>query len=273
MATIIGFSLARAFPHADMRTDRVRAVLVAPTNALHQPIHDKLENGRVLDRIAELLAPFRLPREVVIKVAGCDGVDNAFYGDAEITVCYEYLQNVLDNARHAPPAGEPTPRDAIAGAMLDVIMHEMGHAVFDLLKIPVFGREEDAADQFSTFILLHLGREQTRALVLGVAYLGRREAREELSQNLPLRHYADEHGLPGQRYFNLLCAAYGFDRELFADAVSRWNLPADRAESCDDEYAQVKHAFETLIAPHIDQERLKQAELKRLPRFDFDMEL
>ena len=88
----------------------------------------------------------------------------------------------------------------------------MGHAVFDLLKIPVFGREEDAADQFSTYLLLHLGRDDARAFLLGVAYLGRREAREALSRNLHLqmKHYADEHGLPGQRYFNLLCAAYGF---------------------------------------------------------------
>jgi len=28
----------------------------------------------------------------------------------------------------------------------DLFLHELGHAVFDLLKIPVLGREEDAAD-------------------------------------------------------------------------------------------------------------------------------
>ena len=33
--------------------------------------------------------------------------------------------------------------------------------------------------------------------------------------------FADEHGTPAQRLYNLLCVAYGSDKELFADVVEK----------------------------------------------------
>jgi hypothetical protein len=248
----------------EFKTDRVRGELVAPKNPAHRPIYDELKQERLVERIAEFLAPFRLPRDVVMKVEGCDGVINAFYGDGVITICYEYLDYIRDNARQAQAAGEPTPPTAIGGATIDVFLHEMGHAVFDLLEVPLFGREEDAADQFSAYLLLHLTGDQARPLIQGIAYLGRRETREAMAGHQQLKHYADEHGLPAQRYFNLLCTAYGFDEKLFADAVGPGRLPAERAESCDDDYAQLHNAFRKLIWPHIDQARLSEIRAKNL---------
>ena len=72
--------------------------------------------------------------------------------------------------------------------------------------------------------------------------------------SMPLKKFADAHGTPSQRFFNVLCLAYGADKELFADFVSSGILPKERAESCDDEYAQVEFAFDRLIAPSIDRQ-------------------
>jgi Putative metallopeptidase len=252
----------------ESKLGRLRGELVEPKNPAHRPIYEELKNTRIVERLAEFLSPFRLPRDVVMKVEGCDGVANAFYGDGVISVCYEYLDYIRDNARQAQVAGEPTPPSAIVGATIDVFLHEMGHAVFDLLEIPLFGREEDAADQFSAYLLLHVGGEQARALIEGVAFLGRRETRAAMSGHQQLKHYADEHGLPAQRYFNLLCTAYGFDAAMFADAVGPSRLTAERAESCDDEYAQLDTAFRKLIWPHIDQARLSEVRARNLLRFD-----
>lgn len=253
---------------AELRPDRIRTELVTPTDPVHREIHARLKQERLLERMAEVLAPFRLPRDVTLKVAGCEGTVNAFYGDAVITICYEYLQYIAQHAPQDPIAEGITPREVIFGATVDLILHEMGHAVFDLLEIPMLGREEDAADQFSAYLQLHVGGEQARALILGAAFLGRVETQASILQNLQLKHYADVHGLPGQRYFNTLCMAYGFDPQRFSDVVSRWHLPADRAEGCDEEYAQVRHAFETLILPHIDQERFDRVRAKNLLRLD-----
>lgn len=48
--------------------------------------------------------------------------------------------------------------------------------------------------------------------------------------------FADEHGTPAQRLYNLLCVAYGSDKELFADVVEKRYLPESRAEICEGEY-------------------------------------
>jgi hypothetical protein len=45
---------------------------------------------------------------------------------------------------------------------------------------------------------------------------------------------------------NLLCIAYGSDKNPFADIVKQGYLPEDRAEICEDEYRQVEFAARTL---------------------------
>lgn len=248
-------------------TNRVRYVLMPPANPAHRYIHIRLTGRNVLERVSKALSPFRLPRDVVILVHGCDGEVDAFYENATIVICYEYLAYIDSHAPAGGTDGEVRRRDAIIGPTVDLFLHEMGHAVFDLLKIPVFGREEDAADMFSAYIMLHMDKEDAHALIAGISFLGREETREAMAQNLELKHFAKEHGLPGQRYFNLLCIAYGFDPQLFADAIERWHLPPERAEGCAAEYAQIDHAFRTLILPHMDLVLLEEVRRANWLRF------
>ncbi|KAB2875914.1 MAG: hypothetical protein F9K38_14250 [Pseudorhodoplanes sp.] len=236
----------------EVRPDRVRTELVAPDNSAHAFIHWQLKSRATLERLAKFFSPLRLPRDVLMTVKGCNGEVDAYYEDAVITVCYEYLAYIREQAPAARSEEGLRRRDAVVGPTIDLFLHEMAHAVFDLLKIPLFGREEDAADQFSAYLLLHADREEARALITGTAFLGRVESQEVMSKNTELRYFAREHGHPAQRYFNLLCAAYGFDPVLFADAVSHWNLPPERARGCAQEYAQIDRAFKALIVPHLD---------------------
>ena len=67
-----------------------------------------------------------------------------------------------------------------------------------------------------------------------------------------LKQFADAHGTPAQRFYNLLCIAYGADAQLFGDMVEEAHLPKERADDCKDEYLQVALAYEKLIGPHID---------------------
>ncbi len=173
------------------------------------------------------------------------------------------------------------------------------HALFDLLRVPILGREEDAADQVSAFIMLQLGKEEARRLILGTAYAYKVEFEQSIvpyvfiglgllliaagalaarlwmiasgaaiAVSIALylaltstygarQQFADEHGTPAQRFYNLLCIAYGADPSLFADLVEKQYLPSKRAEGCAEEYRQVATAFNILIAPHLDQETAK----------------
>ena len=48
-----------------------------------------------------------------------------------------------------------TPTDAVVGQYVYTVSHELGHALFDVLHIPLLGRSEGAADQFAAVHQAH----------------------------------------------------------------------------------------------------------------------
>jgi hypothetical protein len=233
------------------KADRIDIKYVAPKSPEHQPVLELVKEHRTLEKIKQLLSPLRLPRRLLIKTEGCDGDSNAYYDGGVVTVCYEYLDDIWKNVPEETTPSGVAPIDALIGPVMDVFLHEAGHAVFDILKVPLFGREEAAADQFSVYIMLKMQKDEARRLIMGNAYQYNGDIESPIV-SLPLRKFADQHGTPSQRYFNVLCLAYGADKELFADFVSRGLLPKERAEGCQDEYAQVEFAFDRLITPSVD---------------------
>lgn len=229
------------------KTGLVRLEYVAPKNPEHQTVYEQLKNSRVLEHVRELMSPFRLPAPLLLKTEGCDGVANAWYHDRVVIVCYEYIADAIKNAPHQPVA-EVTREATIVGAVMDVFLHEIAHALFEMLEIPVLGREEDAADQLAAYVMLALGPKKARSLIGGVAYL---YAIDAMKTGAHVKDFADVHGLPAQRLYNLLCMAYGSSPKAYEDIVKKGYLPKERAEGCEAEYAQVQHAFETLIVPHL----------------------
>jgi hypothetical protein len=247
------------------RVDRIEISYIQPKNPDHQEISRLLKEQKVLEKFKGLLSPLRLPRALLLRIEGCEGISNAWYGDDTVTVCYEYFSDILRNApKEATPAGV-TRMDAIVGPTLEVFLHEVGHAVFDYLDVPILGREEDAADQFAAYLLLQFASTDARRLIAGVAYSYNIDATVPSLKKNP---YADEHGLPAQRFYNVLCMAYGADPKLFGDLVEKGYLPNERAEGCGDEYTQVALAMKKLISPHIDQRRAKRVKAKRWLKFD-----
>jgi hypothetical protein len=241
-----------------MKSGQITIEYVPPTNPAHQVIYELTKERRVLERVQDYLSPLRLPRPLLLKLAGCDGESNAWYEpeDTTVTVCYEYLAEVLQNAPKETTAAGVTRDDAIAGPGLEVFLHEVGHALFNLLQVPVLGREEDAADQLADYLLLHLEKSEVRRTVGGIAYMYSHEARD---QTVKMEEFSNVHGTSGQRFYNLLCLAYGAEPEMFADLVEKKYLPEDRAEGCADEYMQVDFAMQKLVVPYFDKKKLMPA--------------
>jgi hypothetical protein len=228
-----------------------------PKNPAHQQIYERLKERRTLEKLQEFLSPFRLPRTLKISLAGCDGEADAYYEDDAITICYEYVDDLWKNMPAETTAAGVTPIDTVIGPLFDTSLHEFGHALFDMLNVPVFGREEDAADQVASYIILQFGKTEARRLLLGTAHAYKTEA-ESAAAPPSLKEFSGEHGTPAQRAYNVLCIAYGADPKLFGDFVTKGYLPKKRAEACEDEYEQIAQAFETLISPHIDRNRAKR---------------
>jgi hypothetical protein len=242
---------------AETQANRIRIEYFVPSNSAYKPIYDLLKERRTLEKVQELFSPLRLPIDLTLRTGDCGGVSNAWYDRPALSICYEYVNEILQGLPQETSPEGITRADAAIGQFFYVVAHEMGHAAFDLFEVPIFGNAEDAADQFATYIMLQFGKEQARALIGGAAYSYHRYVQNP-QVTAPLAAFSDVHGAPAQRFFNLLCLAYGADPVLFADVVEKGYLPKGRASGCKREYDQVAFAFRDLIVPHLDQQLAKQ---------------
>ena len=218
---------------AAARASRVSVSYVPPKDPAHQAIYEQLKQLRFLEKL-QLNSSRRSDslRALLVKTEGCDGDANAFYEYNVITVCYEYIDQLWKTMPAEATAGGVTPIDAIVGALFDTCLHEFGHALFDLLRVPVSGREEDAADQVVG--LHHAASRQGRGAQTdrGPSPTPIRPRWRADTTPLTMTRFADVHGTPAQRFYNVLCIAYGADAQLFGDMVAKGYLPKERAEDC-----------------------------------------
>jgi len=233
-----------------------------PENSAFQDLYDLLRERHALESIREILSPFRSPEALTIKAAECKAI-NAWYRrenfEPTVTVCYELLKHILESLPNENNTDGIVPADAAVGQFLWVTLHEVGHAVFDILDVPIFGRSEDAADNFATYIMLQFGEGQAHRLIEGAAwawraYLG--DYKKNPVVPTRLNAFAGDHGLPQERFYNLLCLAYGADQVGFADLENY--LPQTRAPRCSFEYGMLVRAFEKQITPHVDQDMARR---------------
>jgi hypothetical protein len=229
---------------------------VHPESPEYQDIYELLQRYRALENVKQILSLLRLPEVLTIKTAECRAV-NAWYSRESlkptVTICYELLRHILESLLNETEPAGVTPADAAVGQFLWVTLHEVGHAAFDMFDIPILGHAEDAADNFATYFMLQMRKEQARRLVLGAAwawraYLG--DYRKNPMVPLRLSAFADDHGLPQERFYNLSCLAFGAWPDVFAELQNY--LPLARTPHCAFEYRQLVHAFERQIGPHID---------------------
>ena len=246
----------------DNRSSRVSIEYVAPQNFELKDLYGRLRDGHALEEIQEILSPFRYPDELVIKTMEC-GKINSWYrrenSKPTVTICYEFLKHILESLPQGTTAAGVTPDDATIRQFLWVTLHEVGHATFDIFGVPIFGHPEDAADNFATYILLQFGKGQARRFIGGAAwawraYLG--DYKKNPVVQLRIANFASDHGLPQERFYNLLCLAFGADPVQFSDLNDF--LPSARSSNCKFEYQTMVYAFRKEIRPHIDMEMAKR---------------
>ncbi len=254
----------KAAGSARLQPNRIDIAYVEPELAANREAYKLLKERKVLEKIRDLLRPLRLPHRLLLETRDCDGVSNAWGNEVSVTVCYEYVNDILKNVPERETPSGIAPIDTVIGPLVDVFLHEAGHATFSSLQIPLFSGEEDAADRFSAYLMLRFEREEARRLILGSAYQYKGDLASP-TLTIAQESFAERHGTPAQRFFNLLCVAYGSDPKLFADVVKKGFLPEDRALGCKREYGQVAHAFDSLIGPYIDRKLARKLHKRWLP--------
>lgn len=149
----------------------------------------------------------------------------------------------------------------ITGNLIFVLGHEAGHAVIRQMDIPVTGREEDAADIFSTLMAL-LCTDAFADRVLANAALGWFLSDRRGRTRGDKLDYYDEHGLDLQRAYNVVCLMVGSNTTKFGGIAKAAKLPASRQQTCVDDFLNAEWSWENVLKAHLRKPDEPKAELK-----------
>ncbi len=204
---------------------------------------------RLLEGLVEQLSnQFTLSQPLKIGLGEC-GASNAYYrSDAKlIVICLELIPDLA--SRIVREQGNRLDREGIkrtvAGALVFIIFHELGHALIDIESLPVLGRNEDAADMISTYLILKEPALAESGVAGGLFFFGRQTTL--IPGFFSQRHLSDEHGLNPQRAVNLACAAYGKEPQRYVWAMQSAQVSNQRAGRCANEYAQLERSVSELL--------------------------
>lgn len=135
------------------------------------------------------------------------------------------------------------------------LLHEFGHAIIDHFPIPVFGLEEDAADQIATIIMIQRydmdvdPMAVSRLLAVSSEWL--EEWLEEERKTPRNAHaYWDSHSLAIQRFYNVNCLLFGSNPDDLEFLFDTEGLPAERGFDCDVAYERVNQSLTWFFETH-----------------------
>jgi len=224
-------------------------------NEKYAQMSESLKRSGALEQLAdELNATVAIPEDVTVVFKQCGEV-NARWNpkDRSINMCYELMEDVAQRLLPLTNSGQDM-EEAVGGATMFVFFHEVGHCLFDLLKLPLNGRQEEAIDQLATYVFVDCADENIEKIALKGAYLWGRKY-DELSQkggtdNGLNQPWADQHSFNAQRFYSIICWVYGHDPIKYRDLVNDL-LPEARAELCPQEYARVSNTWADPLKPYL----------------------
>ncbi len=214
-----------------------------PATSEFETFRSGLIANRFLDTVAvRLNDSLRIPRNITLQTAHCAAPNASYDPEArEVTLCYELFQSLSDQL------GNEVGGDyLVSGTVVFALMHELGHALIDVLELPIVGREEDAVDQLATILMLNQGLAGD-SLAFGAVGWFLTKSKSELLDDMA---FADDHGLDRQRVYNMICWIYGRDPSRYPEVVEEHWLPEHRAEGCPAEYRRLARNWAKLLAPY-----------------------
>ncbi len=249
---------ASAAAAANLDDSQIEIAYVEPRSAELRPYYDELRRRRVLEELRRFLSPLLLPRKLLVKTDECGKEIVRYQPGMPIVACYEYVARIVKLAPAATTPSGVSRETAVVGAFVQLMLHEVSYAVFDSLKVPVWGRADDAADRLAAFIMLQLGKDVAVRTISGAVWFFEASGRTWTGSD-----FANAASPEAQRIYNFLCIAYGSDQETFQPLVRDTLLKTSRARHCIEEYRQLDASFEQAILPHLDRGRLAKVRATR----------
>ena len=186
-------------------------------------------------------------------VLACHGQAGAQEAPKSFEARLDQAVRELANDPHFKGLSEEQRRDRIefvVGNVLFALMHEVGHMAISELRLPVLGREEDAADAFATVVGLKIGNALSHRILMQSArgwFLSDRRNRKE---NINTTFY-DEHGLDQQRAYHIVCIMVGSSPDKFAELAEKTALPPERQASCMGDFSNAQWSWDKALEPSV----------------------
>lgn len=212
-------------------------------DSVFRDFQEGIKRTKILEAIAsDINGYLALPEDLYITFDECQS-SNAFYDEKnkKVTICYEmvsYLYELFKTKTQNPAQL----REMVINTTLFIFYHEMGHALIDLMDLPVTGKEEDTVDNFSIFLLADGSRKGSLAVLDGAIafYL-----MGESEKNIPLKNLElwDEHSLDHQRFYHIICMLYGSNPTQNSALIRRKMLPMSMTNRCMEDYQKIKKGW------------------------------
>lgn len=129
---------------------------------------------------------------------------------------------------------------------LFTLYHEVAHLLIDKLGLPILGKEEDAADNIATWMLLEQKTpDANQALedsVAGWVLTGRSYGDYFAGDDYVSGYSPDRH-----RAMQIACLMVGADGAAFRRMARAYDIPADRQETCFYDYELMDRTLDGLL--------------------------
>ena len=129
---------------------------------------------------------------------------------------------------------------------LFTLYHEVGHLLIDKMKLPLLGREEDAADNIATWLLLQKGTPDANQaledaaegwMMSGMLYGSEFDDDDFAAGYTPDRH----------RSLQIVCMMVGADGSAFRPVANSFSMQPDKQRSCHFDYEVIDRSIGALL--------------------------
>lgn len=142
---------------------------------------------------------------------------------------------------------------AVMGPTMGIFFHELAHAMIGELGLPATGPEEDAADDFSAYIMGDMVRLKADPFLIDmVTYSSLHKyysAKQQQEAGKP-HPWRGEHAADIRRFRNSFCMLYGADSTLYGNLAGQFSFDSNWRNRCSQDYAKRSKAWATLMRWH-----------------------
>jgi hypothetical protein len=204
------------------------------------------ESGIFEEVMTDLDALFNLPAPV--RVIFTSGKSGPQYYQGVIHMPYEFVRyndQLQQAAKYSDNVDEQL--DLLFNVTEFVLYHEVGHALVDMLDIPVLGKEEDAVDGFAAVVAATMELEAVALGAADIFDMGLELAEEDIAEE----EFWDAHSLDEQRMFTIFCLIHGSNPQEYSQLLQDVGMPAEKSNECQYNYQETLRNWARVLGNYL----------------------